>query len=72
MSQAIEFQKTMSEIVYVNLPGPEEPRPDMAGTEMLHGFLAELGTSTNEALKAYVDSLCLKWNVHFRTAKRTR
>jgi hypothetical protein len=42
MGQAIEYKKLMTEIVYINLPGPEEPAPGMSGGELLHGFLAEL------------------------------
>ena len=42
MATAIEYQKLMTEIVYINLPGPEEPAPGMTGGELLHGFLAEL------------------------------
>ena len=34
MGTAIEYQKLMTEIVYINLPGPEEPMPNiMAGTQ---------------------------------------
>jgi hypothetical protein len=42
MATPIEYQKLMTEIVYINLPGPEEPAPNMTGGELLHGFLAEL------------------------------
>jgi glucosamine 6-phosphate synthetase-like amidotransferase/phosphosugar isomerase protein len=42
MGSAIEYQKQMTEIVYINLPGPTEPSPGMSGGELLHGFLAEL------------------------------
>ena len=47
MGQAIEYQKLMMEIVYINLPGPEEPTPGMSGGELLHGFLAELYRAPN-------------------------
>ena len=66
MPVAIEYQKLMMEIVYVNLPGPEEPTPGMSGGELLHGFLAELHTTANPEIKAYADALCLKWNVHYK------
>ena len=66
MSVAVEYQKQMMEIVYVNLPGPEEPTPGMSGGELLHGFLADLHTTANPDIKAYADALCLKWNVHYK------
>ena len=66
MGAAIEYQKLMTEIVYVNLPGPEEPTPGMSGGELLHGFLAELYRVPNPELKNYLNLLCSKWNVHYR------
>ena len=63
---AIEYQKVMNEVVYVNLPGPEEPNPGMTGGELLHGFLAELHTAPSSEIKAFVSTLCSKWNVHYR------
>ena len=71
MSTAIEYQKVMSEIVYVNLPGPDEPVPGMNGTDLLHGFLTEFHRTQSPEVKAFVDSACLKWNVHYRIAKDT-
>lgn len=71
MSTAIEYQKVMSEIVYVNLPGPTEPVPGMNGTDLLHGFLTEFHRAQSPEVKAFVDSACLKWNVHYRTSKET-
>ena len=56
MGQSIEYQKQMSEVVYINLPGPAEPEPGMSGGELLHGFLAELYKSSNPELKATVIS----------------
>ena len=70
MRPAIEYQKLMTEIVYINLPGPEEPDPGMSGSELFHGFLAELHRSPNSEVKSYIDSICNKWNVHYRTQKR--
>ena len=64
MGQSIEYQKQMSEVVYINLPGPAEPEPGMSGGELLHGFLAELYKSSNPELKATVNQLCFRWNVH--------
>ncbi len=69
MSTAIEYQKVMSEIVFVNLPGPQEPLPGMNGTDLLHGFLAEFSRAQHPEVKAFVDSACLKWNIHYRSQK---
>jgi hypothetical protein len=66
MGQSIEYQKLMTEIVYINLPGPNEPTPGMSGGELLHGFLAEVYRVTNPETKNYIDSLCLRWNVRYR------
>ncbi|MBI2869084.1 MAG: hypothetical protein HYX96_04580 [Chloroflexi bacterium] len=66
MAVAIEYQKMMMEIVYINLPGPAEPQPGMSGGELLHGFLAELYQAANPEVRNFIDSLCLKWNVHYR------
>ena len=66
MGQMIEYEKLMTEIVYINLPGPEEPIPGMSGPELLHGFLAELYLTDKSEVKAKIDLLCNKWNVHYR------
>ena len=66
MGQSIEYQKLMTEIVYINLPGPSEPTPGMSGGELLHGFLAELYNPPKPEIKNFVDSLCLRWNVRYR------
>jgi hypothetical protein len=66
MGQSIEYQKLMTEIVYINLPGPAEPTPGMSGGELLHGFLAEVYHAPNPETKNYIDSLCLRWNVRYR------
>lgn len=66
MGSAIEYQKLMTEIVFINLPGPEEPNPGMSGGELLHGFLAELYRTPDSGIKNQLSSLCLKWNVHYR------
>jgi hypothetical protein len=66
MAPAIEYQKLMTEIVWVNLPGPDEPNPGMTGGELLHGFLAELYQTLNPELKNYVNTLCSRWNVRYR------
>ena len=49
----IEYQKVMSEVVFINLPAPEEPMPGMSGPETLHGFLAEFHRTKNEEVKAF-------------------
>jgi len=66
MGTAIEYQKQMTEIVYVNLPGPDEPEPGMTGGELLHGFLAELYQSPSLDMKNLVGNLCSRWNVRYR------
>ncbi|HSW58550.1 MAG TPA: hypothetical protein VLH15_09120 [Dehalococcoidales bacterium] len=66
MGQSIEYRKLMTEIVYINLPGPQEPNAGMTGGELLHGFLAELYRAKNPEIKSFVESLCFKWNVHYR------
>jgi len=66
MGTAIEYQKLLTEIVYINLPGPEEPSPGMSGGELLHGFLADLYRSTEPEVKNSLNLLCSKWNIHFR------
>jgi len=66
MGQSIEYQKLMTEIVYINLPGPAEPTPGMSGGELLHGFLAEVYRAPNPETKNFIDHLCLRWNVRYR------
>jgi hypothetical protein len=66
MGTAVEYQKVMTEIVFINLPGPEEPTPGMTGGELLHGFLADLYRSQDGHMKSQLNSLCGKWNVHYR------
>jgi hypothetical protein len=67
MGTAIEYQKLMMEIVYINLPGPPEPQPQMSGGELLHGFLAELYRLPSAEAKSSIMQLCDKWNIHYRT-----
>jgi hypothetical protein len=69
MGLAIEYQKLMTEIVYINLPGPQEPTPGMSGSELMHGFLAELHDAPNPEVRNFVNLLCSKWNIHYREAK---
>jgi hypothetical protein len=69
VGQAIEYQKIMTEIVYINLPGPQEPEVTMSGGELLHGFLADLQRTANPETKKYIDNLCFRWNVHYRQNK---
>ena len=69
MGPSIEYQKQMTEIVHINLPGPPEPTGGMTGGELLHGFLAELYRAPSPEMKAYVSNLCAKWNVHYRESR---
>jgi len=64
--QSIEYHKQMTELVFINLPGPREPLAGMSGGELLHGFLAGLHEAPNPEVKAYIDFLCNRWGVHFR------
>jgi hypothetical protein len=66
VAQSIEYQKVMTEIVYINLPGPSQPVDGMTGGDLLHGFLAELYTSPSPDTKSFVMDLCNKWNVRYR------
>jgi hypothetical protein len=65
MPQSIEYQKVMTEIVYINLPGPSQPVDGMTGGDLLHGFLADLYTASNLDVKSFVLGLCNKWNVRY-------
>jgi len=65
----VEYQKVMAEIVYINLPAPQEPIRGMSGSELFHGYLGEFERATNPEVRAFVDSACLKWNVQYRTPK---
>jgi hypothetical protein len=64
--QSIEYQKQMTEIVYINLPGPREPITGMSGGELLHGFLAELHEAPNPEFKTFLEILCNRWNVRYK------
>jgi hypothetical protein len=66
MPQSLEYQKVLSEIVFINLPGPAEPTPGMTGGELLHGFLAELHASKTPEAKIILETLCRKWNVVYK------
>ncbi len=66
MGHAIDYEKSMTEIVYINLPGPEEPAPGMSGPELMHGFLANLYHTGSPEMKALINSLCGKWNIYYR------
>ena len=69
MATAIEYQKLLTEVVYINVPGPAEAAPGMSGGELLHGFLTEVYRGGNAEFKEFVNNLCMKWNVHFRETK---
>ncbi len=66
MPQSIEYEKVMTEVVNINLPGPSQPTERMTGGELLHGFLADLYTTSNPEIKNFVLALCNKWNVRYR------
>jgi hypothetical protein len=66
MGTSIDYQKVMTEIVWVNLPGPAEPEPGMSGGELLHGFLAQLYNAPDATVREFVNELCMRWNVHYR------
>ncbi len=70
MAGAIEYRKLMTEIVYINLPGPEEPIDGMSGSELLHGFLADIYKTNNMAVKEFVNELCIRWNIRYQETKK--
>ena len=72
MPTPIEYQKVMTEIVYINLPGPQEPESGMTGGDLLHGFLAELHRVPNLELQNYILALGQKWNVRYREGGRVQ
>ena len=65
----VEYQKIMAEIVYVNLPAPEEPTLGMSGMEHLHGFLGEFERASSAEVRAFTNAASLKWNVQYRIPK---
>ena len=69
MGTAIEYQKLMTEIVYINLPGPEDAAPNMTGGELLHGFLSELHRTGHPEIREHINTLCNKWNIRFRDTR---
>lgn len=66
MGTAIDFKKQITEVVYINIPGPEEPTPGMSGGELLHGFLSEVKKMPNPEMQSWFENLCMKWNVQYR------
>jgi hypothetical protein len=66
MGTAVEYKKVMSEIVFINLPGPKDAKPEMTGGELLHGFLSDLHGTSDKDVQTFINSLCGKWNVHYR------
>jgi len=70
LGQAIEYEKVTTEMVYINLPGPEEPTPGMSGPELFHGFLADIYRAENPEVKSYINLICSRWNVHYREKKQ--
>ena len=57
----------MAEIVFINLPGPKEPKPEMTGGDLLHGFLSDLYQASDTDVKTFITSLCEKWSIHYRS-----
>jgi DNA-binding transcriptional MerR regulator len=49
----------------INVAGPVEPQTGMSSEELLHGLLAELYRAANPQVKAQMDGLSKKWNVHY-------
>ncbi len=49
--------------------GSQEPQAGMSGEERLRGFLAELYREASPEMKAYVDQLRKKWNIHISGAE---
>lgn len=56
----------------INLAGPQEPQAGMSSEELLHGFLAELYRTAGPEVKAHMDGLSKKWNVHYRPQAEER
>ena len=56
----------------INLHGPQEPEAGMSSEELLHGFLAELYRTVSPEVKAHIDGLGKKWNVHYRAHSEPR
>lgn len=71
MPQSIEYHKLMTEVVYINLPGPSHPVEGMTGGELLHGFLTDLYTTPDQDIKNFVMSLCNKWSVRYVQSRVT-
>jgi hypothetical protein len=66
MPGPIEYEKVMTETVYINLPTPPEPSPRLSGMEILHGFLGEFYQTDNKEVKEFTMNMCAKWNIHYR------
>jgi hypothetical protein len=66
MGPHIEYLKIISEVVFVNIPGPAEPTPGMSGGELMHGFLSDLYNVKDPEFQQQLGTLCLKWNIHYR------
>jgi DNA-binding transcriptional MerR regulator len=49
---------------FINPPGLQVPQVGMSGDERIHGFLDELYRGATPKMKAHVDELRRKWNVH--------
>ena len=56
----------------IDVPGPTEPTPEMAGGELLYGFLADLYSSPSPSIRYYVDLLCKEWSINYRYQSKGR
>jgi DNA-binding transcriptional MerR regulator len=63
----ISLMLTKEQNNVINVSGPQEPASGMTDQELLHGFLTELYKKATPETKSYLDELCRKWNVRFRT-----
>ena len=52
MTQTIDYQKQLTDMMYINLHGPQEPDVGMNGGELLRGFLAELYRVPDEDVRS--------------------
>ncbi|MFH1381825.1 MAG: hypothetical protein ABIH70_02930 [Chloroflexota bacterium] len=68
----VEFEKVLTDIVYINLPTPEEPKPGMSGSELFNGFIGEFARARTPEVRKFVEAACTKWNVHFRQKNQSQ
>lgn len=66
----IDYEQVTQTIVYINLPTPEEPTPEMTGEELLHGFLGDAYRTAGAEVRSVLKVLCNKWNIRFRNTQK--